>query len=218
MGRGMVLTGPHVTKLQIIAICLLTILTKWPWPSQPQPQLPGIHTRMPILVRLEGHLRTAVVAVRTDPHGVDPGDFTGGPLVKNLPSSAGDMSSIPHWRNKIPHAAGQLSPRTTTREACKPNKKSAAATKTKCSQKRGGDPKCWRWQGMGSYSHTLPLLKNRSVKLLKCLKKCMSSASHSCGVRRVEQKSSQDRTGIPQASGWWCGRAEIYYEIRWAEY
>ena len=78
---------------------------------------------MPILVRLEGHLRTAFVAVRTDPHGVDPGDFTGGPLVKNLPSSAGDMSSIPHWRNKIPHAAGQLSPRTTTREACKPKQK-----------------------------------------------------------------------------------------------
>ena len=37
------------------------------------------------------------------------GDFRGGPLVRDLPSNAGDMGSIPGWGIKIPHAAGQLS-------------------------------------------------------------------------------------------------------------
>ena len=37
-------------------------------------------------------------------------DFPGGPVVKNLPTYAGDSGSIPGWRTKIPHAAGQLSP------------------------------------------------------------------------------------------------------------
>ena len=37
-------------------------------------------------------------------------------MVKNLPSNAGDMSSIPGRGTKIPHARGQLSPHTTTRE------------------------------------------------------------------------------------------------------
>ena len=39
-------------------------------------------------------------------------------LVKNLPSNAGDTDSIPGQGTKIPPAAGQLSPCTTTREAC----------------------------------------------------------------------------------------------------
>ena len=43
-------------------------------------------------------------------------DFPGGPVVKNLPSNAGDASSIPGRGTKIPHAAGQLSPLTTTTE------------------------------------------------------------------------------------------------------
>ena len=37
------------------------------------------------------------------------GDFPGGPLVKNLPSNAGDADSIPVRGTRIP----QLSPRTT---------------------------------------------------------------------------------------------------------
>ena len=37
-------------------------------------------------------------------------DFPGGPVVKNLPTYAGDSGSIPDWRTKTPHAAGQLSP------------------------------------------------------------------------------------------------------------
>ena len=44
------------------------------------------------------------------------GDFPGGPVIKNPPSNAGDMASIPGRGTKIPHAMGQLSPRTTARE------------------------------------------------------------------------------------------------------
>ena len=40
------------------------------------------------------------------------GDFPGGPVVKN-PSNAGDAGSIPGQGTKMPHAMGQLSPRTT---------------------------------------------------------------------------------------------------------
>ena len=38
-------------------------------------------------------------------------DFPGGPMVKNPPSNALDMGSIPG--TKIPHASGQLSPHAT---------------------------------------------------------------------------------------------------------
>ena len=31
-------------------------------------------------------------------------DFPGGPAVKNLPFSAGDMGWIPSWGGKMPHA------------------------------------------------------------------------------------------------------------------
>ena len=47
------------------------------------------------------------------------GDFSGGIVVKNLPSKVGDMGSIPGWGTKMPHAEGQLSPYKalcTTRE------------------------------------------------------------------------------------------------------
>ena len=37
-------------------------------------------------------------------------------MVKNLPSNAGDVGSIPSRRTKIPHAMGQLSPRAATTE------------------------------------------------------------------------------------------------------
>ena len=37
-------------------------------------------------------------------------------MVKNLPSNAGDVGSIPGQGTKIPHAAGQLSPCTATTE------------------------------------------------------------------------------------------------------
>ena len=45
-------------------------------------------------------------------------DFSGGPVVRNLLSSAEDMGSTPGWETKIPHALGQLSLYTATREVC----------------------------------------------------------------------------------------------------
>ena len=45
--------------------------------------------------------------------GNSPGDL----VVGNPPSNAADTGSIPGWETKIPHASGQLSPHTTTREA-----------------------------------------------------------------------------------------------------
>ena len=44
------------------------------------------------------------------------GDCPGGPVVKNLPSNAGYMGSIPGQGTKIPHAAGQLNLRAATTE------------------------------------------------------------------------------------------------------
>ena len=38
------------------------------------------------------------------------GDFPGGPVVKNPPPNAGDVSSIPGQRTKIPHAKSQIPP------------------------------------------------------------------------------------------------------------
>ena len=46
-----------------------------------------------------------------------PGDFPGGPVVKNLLSNAGHMGLIPGWGTNIPHAMGQPSPRATTTES-----------------------------------------------------------------------------------------------------
>ena len=43
-------------------------------------------------------------------------DFPGGPVVKNPPSNAGDAGLIPGRETKIPHVAGQVSPRTATTE------------------------------------------------------------------------------------------------------
>ena len=42
--------------------------------------------------------------------------FLGGPVVKSLPSNAGDLGLIPHQGTRISHATGQLSPCIATRE------------------------------------------------------------------------------------------------------
>ena len=51
-------------------------------------------------------------------------DFPAGPVVKNPPSNAGDVGSIPGRGPKIPHAVGQLNPCTTTREPVRRNERS----------------------------------------------------------------------------------------------
>ena len=48
-------------------------------------------------------------------------DFSGGPVVKNQPSNAGDMDSLPCQGTKIPHAAGQLSQCAATTEPVRRN-------------------------------------------------------------------------------------------------
>ena len=50
-------------------------------------------------------------------------DFPGGPVVKNPPSNAGDVGSIPGRGTKIPHALGQLSPHATTTELARLSKR-----------------------------------------------------------------------------------------------
>ena len=47
---------------------------------------------------------------------MSPGDFTGGPVVKNPPYNTGDTGLISAQGTKIPHAAGQLSLHATTTE------------------------------------------------------------------------------------------------------
>ena len=47
-------------------------------------------------------------------------DFPGDPVVKNPPSNAGDVGSIPGQGTKIPHTVGQQSPHTATTEAHMP--------------------------------------------------------------------------------------------------
>ena len=65
-------------------------------------------------------------------------DFPGGPVVKNLPSNAGDAGLIPRWGTKTPHATGQLSPRTATTEPTRPGARAPqqkilhASTKIPC--------------------------------------------------------------------------------------
>ena len=42
------------------------------------------------------------------------GDFPGGPVIKNPPSSAGEAGLIPGWGPKTRHVAQQLSPCAAT--------------------------------------------------------------------------------------------------------
>ena len=66
-------------------------------------------------------------------------DFPGGSVVKNLPSNAGDVGSIPDQGTNIPHATGQLSPHTTTTELTRLNER---ATCCKLQSPRALEPVC----------------------------------------------------------------------------
>ena len=46
---------------------------------------------------------------RRNIENIEPGDFSGGSVVKNLPSNVGELCSIPGQVTKIPHAMRQLS-------------------------------------------------------------------------------------------------------------
>ena len=49
---------------------------------------------------------------------MNPGGSPSGPVVKNLPSNAGDVGSIPGRGTKIPHVVEILSPCATTKTQC----------------------------------------------------------------------------------------------------
>ena len=53
----------------------------------------------------------------------------GGPVVKNLPSNAGVMVSVPGQGTKIPHAMGQGSPSPPIREGHAPQRRACASKK-----------------------------------------------------------------------------------------
>ena len=74
-------------------------------------------------------------------------DFPGGPVVKNLPSNAGNVCLIPGWGIKMPHAAGQLSPHTATTEPARsgahvPQLERSPRSATKRSRAATKDPAC----------------------------------------------------------------------------
>ena len=71
--------------------------------------------------------------------------FPGGPVVKNLPSNARNMGSIPGRGTKVPHATGQLGLRATTRQptrcnerkACMPQQRPSTAPKKQTRKRKG---------------------------------------------------------------------------------
>ena len=76
-----------------------------------------------IMDRLEAHAKEARFSSQGNANSLkglnglnrSPGDFPGGPEVKNLPANTGDTDSIP-GPGEIPHAMGQKSTCTTTTE------------------------------------------------------------------------------------------------------
>ena len=58
-------------------------------------------------------------------------DFPDGPVVKNLPSSLGDVGSIAGGGTKIPQAAERLSPSTTLEFRCTETKDPAGRRQSK---------------------------------------------------------------------------------------
>ena len=70
-------------------------------------------------------------------------DFPGSPVVKTLPSNAGDVGSIPGWGDKIPHASGAKKPKQ--RQYCDKFSKDLKDTKRKLHYSGGG------YSGKGIY-------------------------------------------------------------------
>ena len=72
-----------------------------------------------------------------------PGDFPGGPVVRNSPSNAGDAGSIPSQGIKIPHASEQLSLHAAATELTCLNYREARAPQLERSPRAAmKDPAC----------------------------------------------------------------------------
>ena len=67
-------------------------------------------------------------------------DLPGGPVVKNPPSNAGDVGSIPGRGTKIPHAVGQLSPCAATTEPAHSRASAPQLEKPACCKERSRVP------------------------------------------------------------------------------
>ena len=58
-------------------------------------------------------MQTSMILLKTQSQ---PSGFSGGPVVKNLPSKAGGTGSVPSWGTKIPYASGQVNLNGATTE------------------------------------------------------------------------------------------------------
>ena len=75
--------------------------------ARPSPLPQNIHTALstePVLQKSQDAQPIAVSLIKIQ----IPGDFPGGPVVKNLPSDAGNAGSIPGQGTKLAHIVGQL--------------------------------------------------------------------------------------------------------------
>ena len=88
-------------------VCSGLVMPKYLFINRLHQKHAGIYQKYTIQTSL--HLR----ATETDSLAVEPWDFPGGPVVKNLPCNAGDVGSIPGQGTKIPHDTKQLSLCTT---------------------------------------------------------------------------------------------------------
>ena len=79
-------------------------------------------------VKIDVCIKPAAFNWRSRLHSLD---FPGGPVVKNLPSSAGDVGSIPGRVTKIPRGTEKLSPHTA-RGSGHCNERSHMTVKTRC--------------------------------------------------------------------------------------
>ena len=87
-------------------------------------------------------------------------DFPGGSVVKNLPRNAGEVGLIPGWGTKIPHAAEQLGPSSTTTEpqSCNYWQLWSLSTATK-------DPACYNQDPMQQINTKKKKLKSRMSRV-----------------------------------------------------
>ena len=102
----------------------------WPPSTITQPRQTSWHSSAPSNNSLLLHGINCIISIRRS----CPGDFSGSPVVKNLPCNAGDEGVIPSCRTKIPHAVKKLRPGAATRVCARQQKILHNATKTQCSQ------------------------------------------------------------------------------------
>ena len=86
-------------------------------------------------------------------------------MVKNPPSDAGDMGSIPGQGTKIPHAAGPLGPHTTTTELTHLNKTARVPQTTEPACPGAHAPQLERKPAHHNKSSHMPQGRSRMLQL-----------------------------------------------------